>query len=89
MMTEDEAKTKRCCGGSSCGKATFHYASDRICVGSECMAWRCNAEYTELQKGEVHENPSWKKDERQLPKHMSENNIWVYHNGYCGLAGKQ
>jgi hypothetical protein len=88
-MTENEAKTKRCCGPSGCGKSMAHYASERFCIGSDCMSFRSNPEWIELSKGAVHQNPSWrKKDESEQPKHMSNSNIWTHENVYCGLAGK-
>lgn len=53
-MTEEEAKTKRCCGPEGCGEYVrpIAYLSEpggpvvqlpgqpRICIGSACMAWR-------------------------------------------------
>lgn len=36
-MTEDEAKTKRCCGGRDCGSPGPDGAT--MCIGSACMAW--------------------------------------------------
>lgn len=42
-MTEDEAKSMRCCGPSSCGvKVELADEVDfvRLCIGAKCMAWR-------------------------------------------------
>jgi hypothetical protein len=43
-LTEDEAKTKRCCGPDGCGAPVFHVNSGeflgRFCIGSACMAWQ-------------------------------------------------
>lgn len=39
-MTEDEAKTKRCCGPSGCGVRHGDPTEGRFCIGSACMAWR-------------------------------------------------
>ena len=35
-MTEDEARTKRCCGPEGTG---IPGDKGRLCVGPECMAW--------------------------------------------------
>lgn len=37
-MTEEEAKTKRCCGGRDCGAPAADGAL--MCIASACMAWR-------------------------------------------------
>ena len=39
-MTEEEAKTKRCCGPADCGHYNSKPYPARWCLGSECMAWR-------------------------------------------------
>jgi hypothetical protein len=39
-MTEDEAKTKQCCGPEGCGYWNDQPRPARWCVGSACMAWR-------------------------------------------------
>jgi hypothetical protein len=41
-MTEDEARMKRCCGPSDCGRRDNNsYAPElRWCVASQCMAWK-------------------------------------------------
>lgn len=42
IVTEEEAKTKQCCGGRGCGR-TETGSDGRIwsrCIGSACMAWR-------------------------------------------------
>jgi hypothetical protein len=71
-MTEDEAKIKRCCGGSGCGKSTAHYASDRMCVGSECMAWRWDTSSLVIEH-----------DDRGV---LFRTKYEL--GGHCGLAGK-
>lgn len=42
MLTEDEAKTKRCCGAYDCGERRVMAGEviERYCIGSACMAWR-------------------------------------------------
>ena len=45
IVTEEEAKTKRCCGPEGCGgNAEMHGWPNghivRFCIGSACMAWR-------------------------------------------------
>jgi hypothetical protein len=74
-MTEDEAKTKRCCGPSGCGRlipverdeavVPLHAPVQQfisVCIGSECMAFRWDQNYTDGLAGVRH--------------------------GHCGLAGK-
>lgn len=52
-MTEDEAKTKACCGPEGCGEempptdviTAGHFVrhsgkEGRFCIGSRCMGWR-------------------------------------------------
>ncbi len=51
-MTEEEAKTKRCCGPSGCGTLSAGIYEQYLtmsgnvsvqlsfCIGSACMAWR-------------------------------------------------
>lgn len=42
MLTESEARTKRCCGPDGCGADVRQNGrvSERFCIGSACMAWR-------------------------------------------------
>jgi len=54
IVTEEEAKTKRCCGPEGCGvyeggvpllrtdgrRASLVPGQPRMCIGSACMAWR-------------------------------------------------
>jgi hypothetical protein len=74
-MTEDEAKTKVCCGSpvvvGPILAAAFHSQSgspvkaDTKCVASDCMAWR------------------WKEGLDKDPKDGHFKKLF----GYCGLAG--
>jgi hypothetical protein len=81
-MTEEEAKTKNCCGPVGSGVATgacqwvesddVEYVvmwPTRLCTGSACMAWRW------LHKAG--------KDENDQPNYYA--GPW---QGYCGLAGR-
>lgn len=37
-MTEEEARTKRCCGPEGCGNSDAN--GRRRCIASDCAAWR-------------------------------------------------
>jgi len=71
-MTEDEAKTKKCCGPKiillgllvSTGKRITDPEAPLLCIGSDCMAWRW----------------SYPPDEAAGNKNGPQ--------GFCGLAGK-
>lgn len=85
-MTEQEAKTTRCCGPSGCGyqnglivqrDASGEVVSaepERWCIGSTCMAWRWN--YVEMDRLGV---PL--PDPRPVRSYDKD-------DGFCGLAGK-
>lgn len=81
MLTEDEAKTKRCCGGEGCGIVKHEYeprqgeptlnsftVAVRRCIGSACMAWKWGMP----QAHACDEKPEFGYRER----------------GFCGLACK-
>lgn len=86
-MTEEEAKTKICCGPLHDQGSTF-----QLCMGSRCMAWR-ELPYLDTRAQElwsrskgikvnsaVGDDAEWRPvnpDEAAPPKH-----------GYCALAGK-
>lgn len=48
ILTEDEAKTKLCCGPKGCGVTPMPVKDDngyyerpqRLCIASGCMAWK-------------------------------------------------
>lgn len=71
-MTEDEAKTKACCGPADCGLRHVNHdivdsigdptLTERRCIASECMAWQ------------------WRDTDEAVPEG------WTPSNGYCGLA---
>ena len=74
-MTEDEAKTKRCCGGilmHSMDAAGLTVKVSDFCIASNCMAWRWTIPPTELDYTDG------------APKPYKNNNPV----GYCGLSGK-
>ena len=85
-MTEEEAKTKQCCGPEGCGQPMAWEPSQsmggvggqmkpmrgfkRLCIGSACMAWR------------------WDKQEVNLPSRPAlGENVTTLAIGHCGLAG--
>jgi hypothetical protein len=80
-MTEDEAKTKACCGPPAVflmmaiNAGIEPKVGDGNCFGSSCMAWR----WTVAQgvKLERHEFDGSVTDQTPVQGH-----------GYCGLAGK-
>ncbi len=78
-MTEDEAKTKWCCGTPMLLLALAEQAGDEVfpgdgkCVASACMAWR-----TRLEKVE---------DGDAVPGGVYTKAPMVRTGGYCGLAG--
>lgn len=84
MMTEDEAKTKRCCGATGCGEGRAvqgtmnaageispDYLEKRFCIGSACMAWQWERRVISI--AEPPGTFAWV-DERTT--------------GHCGLAGR-
>ncbi len=56
-LTEEEAKTKRCCGPSNAGETVFiapdDYAVFHNCIGSGCMAFRWSPDATATISGNV------------------------------------
>lgn len=70
-MTEDEAKTKICCGPlhqpefQKIGEVSISTPMLRNCLGSQCMAWRWTPQTDPLGR----------------PTYVRET------EGYCGLAG--
>jgi hypothetical protein len=77
-MTEDEAKTKRCCGNRAAG-----LDDDIDCIASRCMAWRW---IDRPVAGVPSQNVVVKRGDFYYPDivpAVSE----VIGDGYCGLAG--
>lgn len=82
-MTEEEAKTKACCGPPETGRsnpsAIGREAAARLCTGSLCMAWRG------IGDQRFKDHATGKLSARDL----TGNGTWVYVEGRCGLAGPQ
>lgn len=82
-MTEDEAKTKICCGPlhqpefQKIGEIAVSKPMPRNCVGSACMAWRWN-EGMALLKGEFPDGTTTEIGHKCLSEAL----------GHCGLAGR-
>ena len=71
-MTEDEAKTKACCGPL----VGYAHSDSYKCIGSACMAWRKipgASKFKDARTGQL--------SDRDLTGHGT----WVY-DGFCGLA---
>lgn len=92
MMTEDEAKTRQCCGPqliammnaaiATRGEGMIASASV-FCVGSACMAWRWARKPNEEWKPD--HSMMWPpRDNRLGPQPYIEDR----ERGYCGLAGR-
>ena len=93
-MTEDEAKTKFCCGPSVAGVYRDEFNPyTRCCAGSACMAWRWEA--PEIQRrwtaeGEPAPGPDWERDTDAKPSKDDRfaKLFWRRNpQGSCGLAG--
>ena len=71
IVTEKEAKNKRCCGPDGCGDKPA--IGPRLCIGSACMAWRPMIDWAtakgDIVSGFVHGEADSQK------------------RGYCGYAG--
>lgn len=85
-MTEDEAKTKTCCGPMGLleqGSGRSYYS--RTCIASACMAWRwrrvANPEWRSVtyMAGYPPHNPFDGSNEMSIPSTT---------DGFCGLAGQ-
>lgn len=95
-MTEEEAKTKDCCGPSPCGVTV---AGRRVCIGSGRMAWRVREAQVERRNtglGQVPVEPleRYKREGwRQIDRPNRHDDGLFYErtvspeSGYCGLAG--
>jgi hypothetical protein len=95
-MTEDEAKTKYCCGPQTVavaiiitapvGTAEVDNETAGKCVASACMAWRAGPSATDIQKWVAFDRP------RVRPGETYESSgEWVdlpagERRGFCGLA---
>lgn len=98
MMTEDEAKTKRCCGPDGCGTLVGNPAAKndialpvliRVCIGSACMAFRTTWESKEQPAGMDAPGPEWVADrEWGHGGAVTHRKVWKRRVGWCGLAGR-
>ena len=79
-MTEDEAKTKTCCGPDGTGYANDQPFAARWCLASQCMAWRLTETSVTVDGvGKiVPDQTAWG------PGYRQKN---IPNGGYCGLAG--
>ena len=84
IVTEEEAKTKRCCGPSGTGRLdptagviTFVHR-ERLCIGSACMAWDWIVVW-----------PSGASERRRVKPAQDDTSIASGGSvfGYCGYAG--
>jgi hypothetical protein len=74
LLTEQEAKAKRCCGPEGTGRVERGRDEHpiRCCIASHCMAWRWHVIEEEISRDE------WRRtivEKRGKPE------------GFCGLAG--
>lgn len=90
-MTEDEAKTKSCCGPRNNG--SHGGDDDLLCVGSACMAWRWIAQDfhrpTELwsRSKNCRVNSAWSDDAWWRPVGETADQEPPPALGFCALAG--
>ena len=88
-MTEDEAKTKWCCGAPAIVSQAMDQAAGNTtgreplkCIGSACMAWRWAMEPNPayVEQGNV-----WPDTRQPQEKLMM---LPGRERGFCGLAGR-
>jgi hypothetical protein len=74
ILTEEEAKTKICCGPLTAGASPAWHDGKR-CVASRCMAWRWVDQFEATRTGETAQEGAY-------PTGV------LAQRGFCGLAGK-
>jgi hypothetical protein len=84
-MTEDEAKTKACCGPPAVAAAAYYRAgvacdAPMHCIASACMAWRVRHQWLDNAQQE----PSWV---TYAPYAFEPGPGQERDHGFCGLAG--
>lgn len=88
-MTEDEAKTKACCGPRN--NTMTAEDSDILCIGSACMAWRVQT--IEAYQENVYNQPEKPEGDDWKPHSTGPRNVAWWRTiperqvGHCGLAG--
>ena len=73
-MTEDEAKTRWCCGAQAVAAMMSGSKTGALCIGSACMAWRWSRDAEWQAKAEA----EYRRSGRRI----------VPTDGYCGLASR-
>lgn len=100
-MTEDEAKTKACCGPAMVAAfVALHLPSADVagsvgaCAGSQCMAWRWQPDHNaETKIAAIRRHREEFNSELIVAKNYVEGHpeyvrAGVTNSGYCGLAGQ-
>ena len=91
LLTEDQAKDKRCCGPDDCGVRRPLQSIERYCIGSACMAWRLAGLEYEYVDAEGAAGPPPGEGWVFGPREHSARSAWKRQRprrGYCGLAGQ-
>lgn len=79
IVVEAQAKVMRCCGPDDCGEKTGEaLSSPRLCVASNCMAWRWRMGLWNIQ-----EDRWWKSGDKAAMDVEERQSDY----GSCGLSG--
>ena len=91
-MTEDQAKTKMCCGPQVVGMTILATApagtvemtpSAGRCIASDCMAWRGGVAVSAVYEEKKPAEEGWNRAYGPAPHWEKTTAV-----GYCGLAGR-